>query len=170
MVFVAVHIVALVALATQCSLNRNLIHCIIATDAPAPELVTLVAPFPHSDTAVTFTASTVAFLGGDGSGASSTIALPTGTLVERSDYVSYTFAVSADGFTVTAEAEFGLQGGNAVATGLDPSSRTVTTTVPAASFGSQFEFSAENDGGGVRDGGRSGSGMAVGLNISRSSG
>ncbi|KAJ7461628.1 hypothetical protein FB451DRAFT_1497684 [Mycena latifolia] len=126
MVFVAVQILALVAFATQ-----------FITAAPAPELVTLVAGFPApfpSDSPETFSASIVGVdssnahttyavaqpvLSGDGSGASSTIGFVTGTLVEGSDTVLFTFA-----------------GGNIVATGLDSASHTVTTTIPAASFGS----------------------------------
>ncbi|KAJ7461619.1 hypothetical protein FB451DRAFT_1268712 [Mycena latifolia] len=143
MVFVAVQILALVAFATQ-----------FVTAAPAPELVTLVAGFPApfpSDSAETFSASIVGVdnsnahttyaiaqpvLSADSSGALSTIGFVTGTLVEGSDTVSYTLAASTDGLAVTAEADFGLQSGNIVATGLDSASHTVTTTIPAASFGS----------------------------------
>ncbi|KAJ7461631.1 hypothetical protein FB451DRAFT_1268726 [Mycena latifolia] len=140
MVFVTFQILALVALATQ-----------FVTAAPAPELVTLVAGFPAplpSDPTETFSASIVgvdssnahttyaitqAVLSGDSSGIS-TVGFVTGTLVEGSNTVSYTLTASADSFAITAEADFGLQSGNIVATGLDSASHTVTTTFPAASF------------------------------------
>ncbi|KAJ7461643.1 hypothetical protein FB451DRAFT_1181366 [Mycena latifolia] len=111
---------------------------------------------------------------GDGKGASSTIASVTGTLVEGSNYVSFTDAISTDGFGLTLGGDFTVQSGNAIATGLDTKSHATTAPIPIASFalwvldlpasGWETKFSAEKNSGELRHVGGLGSGLSVGLN------
>ncbi|KAJ7461648.1 hypothetical protein FB451DRAFT_486494 [Mycena latifolia] len=136
MFFVPFQILALAALATQFA---------TAAPAPAPEFVTLLGFGSGDDAPTTFSAS---IIGVDNSKArttyalaqnemqgSSTLALGTATLVEASDYVSYTYGLDGEGIEVTIGFDFTIEGGNAIATGLDESSRPFTTSVPTASLG-----------------------------------
>ncbi|KAJ7461626.1 hypothetical protein FB451DRAFT_1371323 [Mycena latifolia] len=135
MAFVAFRLLALAALATQFA---------TATPAPAPELVTVVnpnGPGPQE----TFSASivgvdksngrtTYAVAANDVEG-SSTVALGTATLVAGSDYESFTISFSDASLAITEGFDFTIQSGNAIATGLDDSSRPITTSIPTASVG-----------------------------------
>ncbi|KAJ7461644.1 hypothetical protein FB451DRAFT_1268744 [Mycena latifolia] len=138
MVFVAVQILALAALATQFA---------TATPAPAPVLVTVVDPVlgggpgPQETVSASIIGvdksngrTTYAVVGNEMDG-SSTGALETATLVAGSDYESFTFSFSDGSLTFTEGFDFTIQSGNAIATGLDESSRTFTTSIPTASVG-----------------------------------
>ncbi|KAJ6531578.1 hypothetical protein DFH09DRAFT_1370407 [Mycena vulgaris] len=126
MVFVTVRILALAALATQ-----------FAAAAPAPELVTVTLPFGDAETA----AMTASIVGVDSQGrttyaiqqpemqGTSTLASATGTLVEASDYMSYTYALDGQGIAITIGADCALKDGTAICTGLDESSHVATATI-----------------------------------------
>ncbi|KAJ6513522.1 hypothetical protein DFH09DRAFT_1288257 [Mycena vulgaris] len=102
-------ILSLAALATQ-----------LAVAAPA--LVTVVAPFGGDSTTVL----SAEVLGVDSDGrttyalaqnamqGSSVLVSATGTLVEGSDHVSYTYALAGDGLTINVGADCALTGGNAL--------------------------------------------------------
>ncbi|KAJ7090090.1 hypothetical protein C8R44DRAFT_892005 [Mycena epipterygia] len=130
MVLITVQILALVALATQFA---------AAAPAPAPLFITVTAPFPPPDNdTLPISASIV---GVDAQGhttyalqqpelqGTSTLASATGTLVEGSDYVSYTYALDGEGIEITIGLDFSISNGQGIATGLDESSHAATATI-----------------------------------------
>ncbi|KAJ6471842.1 hypothetical protein DFH09DRAFT_1344067 [Mycena vulgaris] len=90
--------------------------------SPAPALVTVVAPFGGDSTTVLSTE--VLGVGSDGRTTyalaqnamqgSSVLVSATGTLVEGSDHVSYTYALAGNGLTINVGADCALSGGDAL--------------------------------------------------------
>ncbi|KAJ7486561.1 hypothetical protein FB451DRAFT_1534466 [Mycena latifolia] len=93
-----------------------------AAALPSPELVTVGAPFGDDSTTVL----TAHVVGVDSDGrttyaleqnamqGSSVLASATGTLVEGSDHVSYTYALNGAGFAITLGVDCDLKDGNAI--------------------------------------------------------
>ncbi|KAJ7486457.1 hypothetical protein FB451DRAFT_1167892 [Mycena latifolia] len=103
--------------------NQNdLIRIVVVAALPSPELVTVGAPFGDDSTTVL----TAHVLGVDSNGrttyaleqnamqGSSVLASATGTLVEGSDHVSYTYALDGAGFAITLGVDCDLKDGNAI--------------------------------------------------------
>ncbi|KAJ7461645.1 hypothetical protein FB451DRAFT_1371331 [Mycena latifolia] len=148
MLSVALHLLVLAALGTQ---------LITAAPVPVPDFLTVIAPLPPltSGVAATLSASLVGVdaaharttyalaqdeLAGAVGGSLSTIARATGTLVEGSDYLSYTFAISGGSTALTIGVAYALEGedavGNAIYTVTSGSAQLTPTTVPLAVLGS----------------------------------
>ncbi|KAJ6531566.1 hypothetical protein DFH09DRAFT_1182792 [Mycena vulgaris] len=125
MVSATFQLLALAALATQ-----------LATAAPAPALVTVLVPLGDETTPMT-----AAVLGVDSQGrttyaiqdnemqGTSILASATATLVEASDYMSYTYSLDGPGINIVLGADCTLNGRTGVCTGLDESSHAATATI-----------------------------------------